>query len=332
MDEARVREKKTARANRYTNIGIAGRKTGVTIKTHIHQDEDGFDNVDDFFQSSESEIEAEEGEEEVVEEEEEEELQTMGSRVSPDSPVPQDIGDVESDDSFTFSHTSTRRVTQKSIEPLETTTKASPSPRESSPLIAEANFETEPTEYEDVEAEYPEFEEQESEEEEKVIAKKTRKASKPSSSQNKKKKRYTEESDDEENVRRSHRTRVKPVEFWKNERVVYELEKEGSSVVPVVKEVVKVEENKSINPVSRLPKRRVTKKPSTQVKENKQTISDDPIPAINVLDWGSNNETEKSLVVTKNEINPIQAQSQTYGFQKFFTDGEFMSSGIIEVH
>ncbi|ORX88730.1 hypothetical protein K493DRAFT_319237 [Basidiobolus meristosporus CBS 931.73] len=316
MEGGRVREKKAVRTNRYTNIGITGRKTGVTIKSHIHQDEDGFDNVDDFFQSSASENESEE-----------EEFANGDSRVTPDSPIPQDNHATEYEDSFVFSNASGSRVTKKSPNRPKSASRTFKSP-DLSPEFPGVTDEL--PEYEETEPAYPEYEEPKVEKAKPRV--KARKVTKPPTSHVERKARYARESDDDSNVRRSHRTRVKPVEFWKNERVVYELEKEGTNVVPVIREVVKAQENPSFNPVSRLPKRRVTKKATTQPKKAKDVAQDEPVLPIKVLEWGSNSETEKLLAVTQKEINPTQAKNQTYGFQKFFSEGEFMSSGVIEIY
>ncbi|KAK9762165.1 mitotic fidelity of chromosome transmission- protein [Basidiobolus ranarum] len=139
-----------------------------------------------------------------------------------------------------------------------------------------------------------------------------------------------EEEEENAGVRRSGRTRVKPLDFWRNERIVYGRRKSGPNVVPVVKEIVTIPEDHLA--LSKRPKKRVIAKNVMKSKEDEEMYNDEPIDEITVIDWYSGEEVKKAIGLTRDMVVTKPVNNQPFEFEKTFGEAAFMSSGIIKIH
>ena len=98
----------------------------------------------------------------------------------------------------------------------------------------------------------------------------------------------TVETEGGEVVRRSNRRKIQPLEYWRNERIVYGRRKSGFCPVPVVKEVIRVPIDEGSDSDSTSGARKKRQRPS-----NKRPP---PNPLVKFNDIRSGNETEKGAI------------------------------------
>ncbi|KAI8808692.1 hypothetical protein BJ742DRAFT_278561 [Cladochytrium replicatum] len=134
---------------------------------------------------------------------------------------------------------------------------------------------------------------------------------------------------DNNEVRRSHRTRIKPVKFWKCEKAVYRCSAGDGSVPIRLPELISVEIKEEDTPyrphLSR--KRRVHANTSSS---SKAVEIDEPIP-VKVWDSTQGVYKEQALFSTPNMMKPKKLQHRDFLFQKLFSEGEHFSAGLFEI-
>ncbi|CAG8595804.1 1732_t:CDS:2, partial [Paraglomus occultum] len=139
-------------------------------------------------------------------------------------------------------------------------------------------------------------------------------------------------------LRRSKRQRLKPVEYWRNEKVVYEMRKSVGVPVQVVKDVIRItsddEETNTKTKEGGVKKRKGNNKASgsSSHREPKAEDIEKPTsPEAMVIDFGTNKEIKRSIVATTAMLNPIKSSGKAYKMQKLFNEGSFMAYGVVEI-
>ncbi|KNC97677.1 uncharacterized protein SPPG_07141 [Spizellomyces punctatus DAOM BR117] len=128
-----------------------------------------------------------------------------------------------------------------------------------------------------------------------------------------------DQDEDENGARRSKRMKIKPLKYWAGERVVIGRRESGFFPVPVVKEVIRV---KSDDESSNYGKG----KPTTRVKSEPAPLVQPDVPVINIT---TGQEENQRIVATPEMLNPRTIGAGDYKFQKVFSEGEFIASGIL---
>ncbi|EEB87204.1 hypothetical protein MPER_15542, partial [Moniliophthora perniciosa FA553] len=142
-------------------------------------------------------------------------------------------------------------------------------------------------------------------------------------------------------VRRSLRTSYKPLQYWRNEKVVYGRPSRQSEhiLVPHIKEIIRIPEE----PVEPLGKRRkrstrsrsralgggtATPAPSDDPDDFPEKGWDDDTPERGlVIDWRTKELVEKRIACLAKNVIPQQANNSDWEFQKIFGDEQFIAAG-----
>ncbi|KAJ3298535.1 hypothetical protein HK104_010590 [Borealophlyctis nickersoniae] len=129
-----------------------------------------------------------------------------------------------------------------------------------------------------------------------------------------------EEPEEDGGNRRSKRTRVPPLAYWKNERLVYEV-KDPEHIGPmhVVKDVIRVADSDNEDA------RRKKRHPSARVKKEFTPVE----PDITVLDYQTGKERIERIIATERSIDPRTMGHGDYRFEKIFSEGNFVAAGVL---
>ncbi|KAJ3273732.1 hypothetical protein HDV01_004011 [Terramyces sp. JEL0728] len=145
-------------------------------------------------------------------------------------------------------------------------------------------------------------------------------------------------SESDDGLRKSKRTKVPPLAFWRNEKVIYGRRDSGiGPVVTSIQEVLRVPSDDESIPV-----RRTKTKNRIRVKKEyeESEIAPEPVPSeIEVMNYvnkqfefQSNNDLTKEIAVTPNMLETHKSiGSGDYRFQKVFSEGDFIASGVLEI-
>ncbi|CAG8445561.1 7555_t:CDS:10 [Diversispora eburnea] len=132
---------------------------------------------------------------------------------------------------------------------------------------------------------------------------------------------------EEGGLRRSKRQRVKPLEFWRNERLVYRPHK--TEVVRIPNEDADTEPKKRKRNESKNNTKRSTLR---NKEESDDTITNNKAKyegEVNV--WGTNDKISTQLVYESNMIKPSPIENNEYKHAKTFGEGDFFTSGFIAI-
>ncbi|KAI5116067.1 hypothetical protein M0805_005580 [Coniferiporia weirii] len=144
-------------------------------------------------------------------------------------------------------------------------------------------------------------------------------------------------------VRRGTRTRYKPLEWWRCEKVVYGRRDSGVSMVPVIKDIIRLPKEIP-EPLAhsgrRSSKPRSRSKPYGDAEENEEGEGGEMIafnpeegwddlmdPHGVVLDYQTGQEVQRRLAFTAKMVIPRTAANNDFAYQKIFGDGEFIAAG-----
>ncbi|TPX42198.1 hypothetical protein SeMB42_g05236 [Synchytrium endobioticum] len=147
---------------------------------------------------------------------------------------------------------------------------------------------------------------------------------------------------DGEGKRRSNRNRYAPLDWWRNEHVVYGRRKSGYCPVPVIQEIVRVPKIEE----DAMPKRRyhgrakrsvsgdedgpgeeeVQAKPKPKTKSNMGKSK--PVHA-RVYDVLEDQEKETMVGVNPEALEPLPVKNAKFLFRKLFAEGQFMAAGLL---
>ncbi|CAG8791975.1 21786_t:CDS:2 [Gigaspora margarita] len=125
-------------------------------------------------------------------------------------------------------------------------------------------------------------------------------------------------------IRRSKRQRIKPLEFWRNERI------------PLIHfiEVIRVprsDDNES--GVGRNTKRRKRNSKNTTLKKGEKNDDIDEVASAEglAIDWETNEKITRRLIYTLSMYQTETIDNDGFKFQKTFSEGDFFSAGLIDI-
>ncbi|KAF9488492.1 hypothetical protein BDN71DRAFT_1403185 [Pleurotus eryngii] len=136
-------------------------------------------------------------------------------------------------------------------------------------------------------------------------------------------------------VRRSKRFRFRPLEWWRQERVVYGRRDStsGPVLVPHIKEVITIPQEAPV-PLGAKHKRRGARGRSKSKANSPPPASnpeegwdDDTVPHAHVVDFVTGEEVDRRIAYTPKMLNPQPAANADWRFEKVFGDGDFIASG-----
>ncbi|KAJ3791284.1 Mif2/CENP-C like-domain-containing protein [Lentinula aff. detonsa] len=174
-------------------------------------------------------------------------------------------------------------------------------------------------------------EEREEEEEEPIASKKSKvdkgKENQKPKGQGKKKEIHRE------GVRRSQRKPIKPLEWWRNEKYVYERPTHGTVLVPHIKEIIRIPEEPK-EPLGKHAKRKRGRSKTVQ-------LSDQPNPeegwdhntnsVVTVMDWKTKEPKEKRIICLAKDVELQRAASSEWAYQRSFGDDNFVAAGHLTI-
>jgi len=141
--------------------------------------------------------------------------------------------------------------------------------------------------------------------------------------------RFTE---DNGGTRRSQRPRIEPLEYWRNERVVYQRRQSGLGI----KAVIRLPKD-SPEPLAARRRHRQNSRHRADSLGIKDEVEDytgwDDATDQEGLTWDYVNSIEirRRVAFTAAMIAPRAVNNQLYRFQKVFSDGDFMAAGVLEI-
>ncbi|EJD02264.1 uncharacterized protein FOMMEDRAFT_86864 [Fomitiporia mediterranea MF3/22] len=142
-------------------------------------------------------------------------------------------------------------------------------------------------------------------------------------------------------VRRGTRARYKPLDWWRCEKVVYGRRESGTSMVPVIKGIIRIpkEPTGPLGSKGKRTRRSRSKAPQGDDEEEEDVVvfnpeegwDDKTDPTGVVLDYHSGKEVQRRLVFTAKMITPEPAMNNEFLYQKIFGDGDFIAAGELIV-
>ncbi|EGN95716.1 hypothetical protein SERLA73DRAFT_186900 [Serpula lacrymans var. lacrymans S7.3] len=136
-----------------------------------------------------------------------------------------------------------------------------------------------------------------------------------------------ERSPDPQEVRRGKRHRYQPLEYWRQERVKYGRRDSGVTLVPQIKEIIRVPKEPIVT-LGKVSKKR--KRPSNP--KNPEEGWDDNTETMGIVkDYVTGEEVERRVAWTSKMVQPKQAANSDWLFQKIFGDGDFIAAGQLVI-
>ncbi|KAJ3763713.1 Mif2/CENP-C like-domain-containing protein [Lentinula raphanica] len=175
-------------------------------------------------------------------------------------------------------------------------------------------------------------EEEEEEEEEPVVSKKAKvdkgKEKQKTKGQGKKKEVHRE------GVRRSQRKPIKPLEWWRNEKYVYERPTHGNILVPHIKEIIRIPEEPK-EPLGKHTKRKrgrsKTVQPPDKPSNPEEGWDDDTNSVVTVIDWKTKEPKEKQIICLAKDVKPHRAANSEWAYQRTFSDDNYLAAGHLTI-
>ena len=130
-------------------------------------------------------------------------------------------------------------------------------------------------------------------------------------------------------VRRGTRQRYAPLEWWRNEKVVYGKRENGISYCPIVKAIVRIpkEPPKPLGKHARKRGNTHRRTPAPGVGNPEEGWDDQTEPLGVVLDWTTKEEVERRIAFPSSQLQYKSASDEMFFFQKIFGDAEYMAAG-----
>ncbi|KAI5479575.1 centromere protein C [Pseudohyphozyma bogoriensis] len=158
-----------------------------------------------------------------------------------------------------------------------------------------------------------------------------KKVTKVSSAQLSKKRARNDEDEDPDGVRRSSRQRVQPVEYWRNERVIYKRRQSGLGIDRVV-HIEKIEPESLAN---RHKNRRRGASAAARVKseipEDEDGVDDMTDPDGIVWNFEGEAEAVRRIAFTAKMMDPKPTFRNKFAFQKIFSELDYLAGGILQI-
>lgn len=138
-------------------------------------------------------------------------------------------------------------------------------------------------------------------------------------------------------VRRSNRRRVRPLEYWRNERVIYKKRPSGIGIEGVVRVAKdspawpKYKRNGSSKPQGNQVKRSGS---SSRVKSEvpEEDGIDDMTDEMGIVwNWEGDTEVKRRIAFTAKMVDPRPTFNSKFSFQKIYTELDYMAAGILQI-
>ncbi|KDE08014.1 hypothetical protein MVLG_01716 [Microbotryum lychnidis-dioicae p1A1 Lamole] len=148
--------------------------------------------------------------------------------------------------------------------------------------------------------------------------------------------RRDSDSDDDGSKRRSNRQRLAPVEYWRNERVVYKRRPSGLGITEVVlypkpdPEPLAAQRKKGGRATSQAPRGRA-QSVKAEIKDEEEGVDSLTDPEGLVWSWEGQAETQRRVAFTKKMINTKPAGQGQFRYQKIFSELDYLAGGIIDI-
>ena len=142
-------------------------------------------------------------------------------------------------------------------------------------------------------------------------------------------------------VRRSSRRREKPVDYWRNERVIYSRRRSGAGIADVVrlpKEPPRTRKKSATPaPASGSSAGGARKRIKREDSMDDRADDDDPDAGIDdltepdgtVWSWEADGEIQRRIAFTAKMVSPKPSTSGTIMFQKVFTELDYLAGGVL---
>ncbi|SCV69126.1 BQ2448_2146 [Microbotryum intermedium] len=136
--------------------------------------------------------------------------------------------------------------------------------------------------------------------------------------------------------RRSNRQRLAPVEYWRNERVVYKRRPSGLGITEVVlypkpdPEPLAAQRKKGGRSTSQAPRGRA-QSVKAEAKDEEEGVDSLTDPEGLVWSWEGQAETQRRVAFTKKMINTKPAGQGEFRYQKIFSELDYLAGGIIDI-
>lgn len=141
-----------------------------------------------------------------------------------------------------------------------------------------------------------------------------------------------------EGVRRGRRHRYKPLEWWRQEKVVYGRRESGVTLVPQIKEIIRIpkEPPKPLGQAGKKGRagsvRAKTRELKTPVPSNPEEGWDEKTLADGVvLDFLTREPVKRRIIQTARMFEPRSAANSNWFFQKIFGEGDFIAAGEMRI-
>ncbi|KAH9482624.1 Inner kinetochore subunit cnp3 [Psilocybe cubensis] len=145
-----------------------------------------------------------------------------------------------------------------------------------------------------------------------------------------------------EGVRRSQREHIRPLEYWRGEKVVYgRTTHSGPVLVPPIKEILRIPKEDAL-PLGAKRKRGSTRPrsrsravdhhensipPALAVHNPEEGWDDDTSAICTVLHFTTKDEVERRIAWTAKMVEPRMAADKNWSFDKIFGDDDFIAAG-----
>ncbi|KAG2103947.1 Mif2/CENP-C like-domain-containing protein [Suillus cothurnatus] len=144
---------------------------------------------------------------------------------------------------------------------------------------------------------------------------------------------FEENSPAPDGVRRSRRHRYKPLEYWRQEKVVYGGDTSGLILVPQIKEIIRIpqEPPKPLGKTGKKRKRTGSERAKSMPEpfDPEEGWDDETEESGVVIDYVTEEPVLRRVVYTAKKIDPKPAAGGGWFFQKIFGEGDFIAAGVL---
>jgi centromere protein C len=163
-------------------------------------------------------------------------------------------------------------------------------------------------------------------------------------------KRLRDETEDPDGVRRSARQRIEPLEYWRNERALYKRRASGMGLQAVVRIPKEQAESLAKRKGHHHAKRGGSSRVKSEMPPEEEGVDDMTDPDGLVMSYETQAETvrrafclrtiynssltstsETGIAFTQKMMDPQPAYDRQFGFQKIFTELDYLAGGILHI-
>ncbi|KAK4053055.1 mitotic fidelity of chromosome transmission- protein [Microbotryomycetes sp. JL201] len=140
--------------------------------------------------------------------------------------------------------------------------------------------------------------------------------------------------DHHDGVRRSSRQRLEPVEYWRNERVVYKRRSSGMGIDQVVRipkdQTGLPQHNRKRGASAQARRGNSVSRVKSEIPEE-EGVDDATDPDGIVWSWEGDAEVSRRIAFTAKMIDPKPTYNNKFAFQKIFTELDYLAGGVLVI-